>query len=128
MVTYLLNNDDFTRSDAEDWEKNVFMKRINDFNVAQQKKLFTRGKKIILKVTYMAERSIPDEIKEETAGNEFVVVVSYLIMFVYISFGIGSVLVGISGIFIIIFSTTSAIGLTSYLGLRYYPNIRNDHD
>ena len=65
----------------------------------------------------MAERSIPDEIKEETSGNAYVVVISYALMFAYISFGIGSVLVGISGIFIIIFSVTSSIGLTSYLGL-----------
>ena len=32
FVTYLLNNDIFTLSDAEDWEKNVFEKSIDDFN------------------------------------------------------------------------------------------------
>ena len=52
----------------------------------------------------MAERSIPDEIKAETSGNAYVVVISYFIMFLYISFGLGSFLVGISGILIIVFS------------------------
>ena len=65
----------------------------------------------------MAERSIPDEIKAETDGNIFVVVLSYLLMFLYISFGIGSFLVGISGILIVIFSLVSAVGVTSYMGL-----------
>jgi Niemann-Pick C1 protein len=37
-------------------------------------------------------------------------------MFIYISVGIGSVLVGISGILIIIFSIIASIGLTSFLG------------
>jgi len=38
-------------------------------------------------------------------------------MFIYISLGIGSVLVGISGIVIIIFSIISAVGLTCFMGL-----------
>lgn len=70
-----------------------------------------------LKATFMAERSIPDEIQDETTGNAYVVIISYLIMFIYISVGIGSFLVGISGIFIIIFSIGCGIGLTSYFGL-----------
>ena len=70
-----------------------------------------------LKATYMAERSIPDEISAETDGNAYVVVISYILMFLYISLGIGSALVGISGILIIIFSVVNAIGFTSYMGL-----------
>lgn len=65
----------------------------------------------------MAERSIPDEISDETTGNAYVVIISYILMFIYISLGIGSTLVGISGIFIIIFSVLASIGLTSYMGL-----------
>ena len=38
-------------------------------------------------------------------------------MFIYISLGIGSFLVGISGIVIIIFSIISAVGLTCFMGL-----------
>ena len=70
-----------------------------------------------LKATFMAERSIPDEISDETDGNAYVVVISYLLMFIYISLGIGSALVGISGILIIVFSVINAIGFTSYMGL-----------
>jgi Niemann-Pick C1 protein len=80
----------------------------------------------------MSERSIPDELKEEITGNAFVVLISYLLMFFYISFAIGSFLVGIAGILIIIFSIVSSIGLTSMMGLSkitinnlFY---RNDYD
>jgi len=93
------------------------MDSVDDFNKEQSFKFFSKSNDFGMKATYMAERSIPDEIKEETSGNAFVVIISYLIMFLYISLGIGSVLVGVSGIFIIIFSMTSAIGLTSYMGL-----------
>jgi len=65
----------------------------------------------------MAERSVPDEISDETDGNAYVVVISYILMFIYISLGIGSALVGISGILIIILSVVNAIGFTTYIGL-----------
>jgi len=48
---------------AEDWEKNVFERLINDFNNQQLSKLmYSNGKALQLKATYMAERSIPDEL------------------------------------------------------------------
>jgi len=73
--------------------------------------------KLQLKATFMSERSIPDELNEEISGNAIIVIISYLLMFLYISAGIGSILVGISGILIIISSIICAIGLTSYMGL-----------
>ena len=60
--------------------------------------------KLQLKATFMSERSIPDELNEEISGNAIIVIISYLLMFLYISAGIGSILVGISGILIIISS------------------------
>ena len=73
--------------------------------------------KLQLKATFMSERSIPDELNEEISGNAIIVIISYLLMFLYISAGIGSILVGVSGILIIISSIICAIGLTSYMGL-----------
>lgn len=32
LITFLLNNNDFTNKDSETWEKEVFEKNINDFN------------------------------------------------------------------------------------------------
>jgi len=32
MMTYLLNNDDFSNDQAADWEKDVFIKTIHEFN------------------------------------------------------------------------------------------------
>lgn len=65
----------------------------------------------------MAERSIPDELTDETNGNVFVVILSYVIMFIYISIGIGSIWIGIIGITIIILSIICGIGLTTFMGL-----------
>ena len=76
----------------------------------------------------MSERSIPDELEEEITGNVFVVIISYLLMFLYISVGIGSIFVGISGIFIIICSIICSVGLTSYMGLSNNLLIRHDND
>jgi hypothetical protein len=65
----------------------------------------------------MSERSIPDELSNEISGNILVVILSYTLMFIYISSAIGSIIVGISGILIIIFSFICSIGLTTYMGL-----------
>ena len=94
----MLNNDGFTKSNAETWEKDVFEDTINQYNAGKlniSKYLtnetiysFKPPKKAV--ITYLAERAIPDELVEETNQNVFVVVVSYIIMFLNISVAIGS--------------------------------------
>jgi Niemann-Pick C1 protein len=93
----MLNNDGFTKFNAETWEKDVFEDTINQYNqgtlnISQylNETIYdfkTPNKTVI---TYLAERSIPDELVEETNQNVFVVVISYIIMFLYISIAIGS--------------------------------------
>ena len=71
----------------------------------------------------MAERSIPDELNEETSENLNVVVISYVVMFVYIFLAIGSFpslvnsgfLLGLGGIGIVIMSLVCSIGLAGYM-------------
>jgi Niemann-Pick C1 protein len=79
-------------------------------------------KLIPLKADYLAERSIPDNIAEEGSQNAYIIVISYFMMFFYVSVAIGffpsflynKFLLGIAGIFVVITSLISAIGITFY--------------
>ncbi len=74
MVTFMLNNDKFTFGDAQVWEKNVWKDTIEQFNAGTLNiSYYLPDEKIIpdnvtkkVKVTYLAERSIPDELNDET--------------------------------------------------------------
>jgi Niemann-Pick C1 protein len=75
-----------------------------------------------LKVDYLAERSIQDNIILETKQNENVVVISYILMFFYVSIAIGffpnpihtKFGLGATGILVVIFALSSSMGLTFY--------------
>lgn len=120
MVTYLLKNDFYTNTLAELWEKEVFIKEINEFNENQ------KTEKKPLKIHFMAERSIPDELDEENKQNILIVVMSYLFMFVYVSISMGKfpslmfskLLVAVGGIVIIILSFLCSISIVSLLGVK----------
>jgi len=79
-----------------------------------------------LKIDYMAERSIPDELDLQNQQNVGVVVISYLLMFIYISVFMGEisffkfsrVLVALGGIIVVILSFLSSIALISFLGIK----------
>ena len=73
----------------------------------------------------MAERAIPDDLVEQNNQNVGVVVISYLLMFLYISLAIGyfpsclhtRFTVGLSGIMVVICSLLISMGICSYFGL-----------
>ena len=44
-----------------------------------------------MEIAYYAERSAEDELERETAGDIGTIVISYLIMFVYITLSLGRV-------------------------------------
>ena len=44
-----------------------------------------------LAVAFMAERSIEDEIERESHADIYTIIVSYLIMFLYITFALGQI-------------------------------------
>lgn len=116
VVTFLLNNDPNTKDGAERWENHVFEAKINEFNQDDSK---------LLKVHYLAERSISDELNHETSDNVLYVVFSYIAMFLYVSIAIGTFpsvlhtrfLVGMGGILIVISSAAVSIGVTAWAGL-----------
>mmetsp|Transcript_26654 Transcript_26654/g.23616 ORF Transcript_26654/g.23616 Transcript_26654/m.23616 type:complete len:170 (+) Transcript_26654:657-1166(+) len=131
MITYLFQNDNFTQNIAEAWEKEVFegvIDSVNDgtFNATQYvTKDDIKGVKPIY-MSYMAQRSISDELVAQTKQNSVVIIVSYLLMFFYIAFAIGSFpnkvhssfLLGLGGIVIVIISVLSSFGILAYFGIQ----------
>jgi hypothetical protein len=76
---------------------------------------------------FMSERSIPDELENETNENMWIVVISYLAMFIYIGVAIGEFpskiasgfTLSIIGIVIVLASVLSSMGLISYMGIGF---------
>ena len=79
-----------------------------------------------VKIDYLAERSITDNIEEETNQNTAIVVISYIMMFIYVSVAIGffpsavynRFILGFAGIGVVICSLIIAIGTTFYGGVE----------
>ena len=119
-VTFLLQNDFYTNKAAQKWEQEVFQKAIHDFNEQEEKENSD------LRIFYMMERSVSDELEIESAQNVVVVVISYLAMFVYISMMMGEfpsitksrILVGLGGIFVVILSCLGAFAIVSLFGIK----------
>jgi Niemann-Pick C1 protein len=78
---------------------------------------------VSFKTDFLAERSIPDNIELEASQNAFIIVISYIMMFVYVSISIGyfpsvvhnRFILGFSGILVVLFSLMSAIGISFYM-------------
>jgi Niemann-Pick C1 protein len=147
-TTFLLYNNDYSTKTAMEWEKNVFIRNIKSFNKAMgdeyhtqmmegvkyneelidqikrvQQKYLAQGINLMnLKADYLSERSIPDNISEESSENAFVIVISYILMFLYVGCAIGHLpskvhskfSLGFAGIFVVIASLIAAIGLTFF--------------
>ena len=119
-VTFLLQNDFYTNKAAQKWEQEVFQKAIHDFNEQEEKDNSD------LRIFYMMERSVSDELEIESAQNVVVVVISYLAMFVYISMMMGEfpsitksrILVGLGGIFVVILSCLGAFAIVSLFRIK----------
>lgn len=118
IITFLLNNQhDNIKEGVEEWEKDVFEKVIKDYNDDDSK---------LMKIVYYSERSISDELDKEDSQNILYVILSYVLMFAYISIAIGTFpsklhtrfMVGGSGILIVICSVIIAIGSTSAFGIQ----------
>ena len=148
MVTFLLNNNDYSNPLAEQWEKEVFIKNVKTFNtfagyhtelpdgvddynhelMENLKSVYenkSNEEMLTLKIDYLAERSIPDQLDKTTEQNKFVIVLSYLLMFIYVGLAIGyfpsfvhnRFLLGLSGIVVVLFSLCIAIGITLYMNI-----------
>lgn len=77
---------------------------------------------IKVKADYLSERSIEDNIKLESAQNAGIVVISYILMFFYVSIAIGffpnpvhtRFLLGAIGIMVVLLSLFAGMGVTFY--------------
>ncbi|XP_007487676.1 NPC intracellular cholesterol transporter 1 isoform X1 [Monodelphis domestica] len=82
-----------------------------------------------LTISFSAERSIEDEINRESNGDVFTVLISYAVMFLYISIALGhikschrflvdsKISLGIAGILMVLSSVVCSLGLFSYIGI-----------
>ncbi|XP_032943516.1 NPC intracellular cholesterol transporter 1 isoform X2 [Rhinolophus ferrumequinum] len=82
-----------------------------------------------LTISFSTERSIEDELNRESNSDIFTVVISYAVMFLYISIALGhikscsrllvdsKVSLGIAGILIVLSSVACSLGIFSYIGV-----------
>ncbi|CAM9577124.1 unnamed protein product [Discosporangium mesarthrocarpum] len=78
-----------------------------------------------MKVSYMAQRSVADSLSVEAGENAWILGVSYMCMFVYVSVALGSwrdsvrsrYLLGLTGITIVVASLAVSLGILSTLGV-----------
>lgn len=84
----------------------------------------------LFEVFFMAETSVQDEIKVESTGDMFPVVLSYMLMIVYVSLGINrwsftrrffqtaKITVGFLGVICIMIAVSSTIGIFMWCGVK----------
>ena len=114
----LLKNDIFTNKIAIKWEEQIFKKAIKKFNSDPE------NSELI--VNYMMERSVSDELEIESKQNIAVVIISYVVMFIYISLVMGDfltlitsrILVGLGGIFVVAISCLCSFAIVSLMGIK----------
>ncbi|XP_066513297.1 NPC intracellular cholesterol transporter 1-like [Hoplias malabaricus] len=119
VITFPVNNylnDTDKLGKALAWEKEFisFMKNYSNPN---------------LTISFNSERSIEDEIDRESNSDIATIIISYVIMFVYVSLALGhihsfrrllvdsKISLGIAGILIVLSSVTSSLGIFSYAGV-----------
>lgn len=130
MVTFLLHNypdNETYTADVEQWEKDVFLAIAESEGISLAKSASSSASDNAsgpfdgMKLTYMAERSVPDSLVVQTKQNAFVVVVSYLVMFLYVSMSLGKFTdpvhsrfgLGLTGIIIVLLALGIAMGVSS---------------
>ncbi|XP_037844161.2 NPC1-like intracellular cholesterol transporter 1 isoform X1 [Chlorocebus sabaeus] len=123
IMTFSLNNypaGDPRLAQAQLWEE-AFLEEMRAF----QRR--TAGK---FQVTFMAERSLEDEINRTTAEDLPIFATSYIVIFLYISLALGSysswsrvmvdskATLGLGGVAVVLGAVMAAMGFFSYLGIR----------
>lgn len=121
VITIVVNNhlDEEKNKMAEAWEKAFieFMKKFSSPNMT---------------IAFSAERSIEDELERESESDVLTILISYLIMFGYITLTLGQtrdcqrlericidakITLGLAGVLIVLLSVSTSLGFFSYIGL-----------
>ncbi|CAJ1973140.1 unnamed protein product [Sphenostylis stenocarpa] len=126
IVTYPVNNavdkeGNGTRK-AVSWEK-TFIQLVKD-------ELLPMVQSRNLTLAFSSESSIEEELKRESTADAITILVSYLVMFAYISLTLGDtlhpsffyisskVLLGLSGVVLVMLSVLASVGFFSVLGVK----------
>ncbi|KAK9512612.1 hypothetical protein O3M35_000999 [Rhynocoris fuscipes] len=79
-------------------------------------------------VSFRSERSIEDELERESVAEAYTVVISYVLMFIYVSLALGSynscrtlmvdskISLGLSGVLLVLLAVFSSFGIFGYVG------------
>uniref|UniRef100_A0A2R9A950 NPC1 like intracellular cholesterol transporter 1 n=1 Tax=Pan paniscus TaxID=9597 RepID=A0A2R9A950_PANPA len=123
IMTFSLNNypaGDPRLAQAKLWEE-AFL---------EEMRAFRRRAAGVFQVTFMAERSLEDEINRTTAEDLPIFATSYIVIFLYISLALGSysswsrvmvdskATLGLGGVAVVLGAVMAAMGFFSYLGIR----------
>ncbi|KAK7283457.1 hypothetical protein RIF29_12985 [Crotalaria pallida] len=126
IVTYPVNNaiDDKGNETAKAvaWEK-TFVQLVKD-------ELLPMVQSRNLTLAFSSESSIEEELKRESTADAITILVSYLVMFAYISLALGDtpnlssfyisskVLLGLAGVMLVMLSVLGSVGFFSALGVK----------
>ncbi|XP_054787457.1 uncharacterized protein LOC129293484 [Prosopis cineraria] len=126
VITYPVNNAIAEIGDengkAIEWEK--------AFIQLAEEKLMPMVRSRNLTLSFSAESSIEEELKRESTADVVTILVSYLVMFAYISITLGDirhlstvyisskVLLGLSGVVLVMLSVLGSIGFFSVVGVK----------
>ncbi|KAF3434864.1 hypothetical protein FNV43_RR21951 [Rhamnella rubrinervis] len=126
VVTYPVNNavDEGGNENGRAlvWEK--------DFIKLAKEELLPMVQSSNLTLSFSSESSIEEELKRESTADVITIVVSYLVMFAYVSLTLGDVpqlssfylsskvLLGLSGVVLVVFSVLGSAGFFSAIGVK----------
>ncbi|CAK9178320.1 unnamed protein product [Ilex paraguariensis] len=126
VVTYPVNNAITEKSNetkkAVAWEK-AFIQLVKD-------ELMPMVQSKNLTLSFSSESSIEEELKRESTADAITILVSYLVMFAYISLTLGDtphftsfyisskVLLGLSGVMLVMLSVLGSVGFFSAIGVK----------
>ncbi|GLH02514.1 NPC intracellular cholesterol transporter 1 homolog 1b [Gryllus bimaculatus] len=122
VLTFLVKNhvNKTLQEPALEWEKQY---------IEFMKNWIENDKPEFMSVAFSSERSIEDELKRVSEAEVMTIVISYLVMFVYITIALGRVsslkrllidsklTLGFSGIVIVMLSVLTALGIFAYSGV-----------
>ncbi|KAL8625091.1 hypothetical protein ACOMHN_030726 [Nucella lapillus] len=119
VITFVVNNhnEKAKNAKAEAWEK-VYIDFMKNYTQHQPN----------MSIAFSSERSVEDELDRESRSDVLTIVISYMIMFAYITFFLGQfhsfdrilvdskITVGLGGVLIVLLSVAASLGFFSYVG------------
>ncbi|KAF6204978.1 hypothetical protein GE061_019145 [Apolygus lucorum] len=123
VVTYIISNklNETDLQPALEWETK-FIELLKNWSATEMPEF--------MDISFRAERSIQDELVRESAAAVYTIVISYILMFVYITVALGSyrsfdrmffvnskIMLGLGGVLVVLLSVSSSIGIFGYVGL-----------